>query len=478
MAKQLMMVVMVVALAAGTAGATAYNDAADGNWTAPATWGVGAGYPDDTPAQADTATVDSHVVKVDADLSSDLTIVLDGGTLDGGRDENISRQVDAAVLVKSQSTVRGYKGLWYPEANDNTHFNGVISDFDGANTGLLVFDHGWSSVYLNNTNTWTGGARIDDGHVYAAATNAMGTGGVTVTGGDRVQLRVTADMGLGTGTVLVNGGNSTNAVGLVFTVPQTYGQGGNPAQPSITIGTGGQLRSGYSGALDLDLTFADGSRIYASRWSDNYALNLTGDITITGEVEVYHEGGSNATISGPVSGAGRFKKTGSRALILTNAGNTFSGGVHVTSGGTVYAQAAGSLGTGDVVVFGDGELELDAAGAIDPNATLYLLAGSAGFLDLDADNTVAGVNIGGTWDTANDELQAGTGTWLPGGMYTSTAPGDPGNPSGMDLSDYMDLGGNTLTITGAAALPIPEPTGLGIAGLILVTLKRRRQSRS
>ena len=472
MAKQVMMVVMMVALMAGTASATAYNDAASGSWTAPATWGA-AGYPDDTPAQADTATVDSSNVLTNVDLTSDLTIVLDGGMLYGERDKNISRQIDAAILVKSQSTVRGYTGLWYPEANDNTHFNGVISDFDGANTGLLVFDHAWSSVFLNNTNAWTGGSRIDAGAVTATATNAMGTGGVTVNSGDRVALTVTADMGLGTGTVVVNGGNSTTATGLRFTVAQTYGQGGNPAQPSITIGTGGQLRSGYSGALDLDLTFGDGSMIYGSRWSDNYALNLTGDITITGEVEVYHDNGGNTTISGPVSGAGRFKKTNSRALILTHAGNTFSGGVHVMSGGTVYAQAAGSLGTGDVVVFGDGELELDAAGAMDPNASLYLLAGSAGFMDLDADNTVAGVNIGGTWDGVNDELLVGTGTWLPGGDYTSTAVGDPGNPSGMDLSGYMDLGGNTLTITEAAA-PIPEPAGLGLIGLALLGLKRKR----
>jgi len=422
MAKQVMMVVMMVALVAGTASATAYNDAANGSWTAPATWGVGAGYPDDTALQADTATVDSNDVKTNVDLTSNLTIVLDGGMLYGGRDENISRQVGAAILVKSQSTVRGYTGLWYPEANDNTHFNGVISDFDGANTGLLVFDHAWSSVFLTKTNTWTGGSRIDAGAVTATATNAMGTGGVTVNNGGRVALTVAADMGLGTGTVVVNGGNSTTATGLRFTVAQTYGQGGNPAQPSITIGTGGQLRSGYSGALDLDLTFADGSRIYGSRWSDNYALNLSGEITISGEVEVYHDGGANTTFSGPVDGTGRLKKTGSSSFSLTNAGNTFSGGVEVTSG-SVIVTADGALGDGIVTVTG-------------------------GLLQLNADVTVTGLVLGVT-------------TMGPG-TYDST-------------TDPTYLSGNGSITVAAPSGTIPEPGSATLALLGLAGLVRRRR---
>ena len=91
---------LVCALAlAGPAGAGDYNDDADGNWNASGTW-----VPAGVPASGDTATVDSHTVALDINLTGaaapDL-ITMAGGTLDVPWEQNrtIESPIDAARVT-------------------------------------------------------------------------------------------------------------------------------------------------------------------------------------------------------------------------------------------------------------------------------------------------------------------------------------------------------------------------------------------
>lgn len=110
----------------------------------------------------------------------------------------------------------------------------------------------------------------------------------------------------------------------------------------------------------------------------------TGDVTITESATLAL---SQGTLDNNVTGGGKIVKTGNDELIVTGD-NTYSGGTTIT-GGTLTADHADSLGTGDidnsgVLQVGEGELEntLSGSGALVKTGT--------GELTLSGDNTYSG----------------------------------------------------------------------------------------
>ena len=87
-----------------------------------------------------------------------------------------------------------------------------------------------------------------------------------------------------------------------------------------------------------------------------------------------------ATLSGVISGAGGLtKNAGNSTLILTNAGNTFTGNVSV-SNGTLQVASVGALGATGTVSVGNGSNAgtFNYAGASESTSIPFALAGSTG----------------------------------------------------------------------------------------------------
>ncbi len=137
----------------------------------------------------------------------------------------------------------------------------------------------------------------------------------------------------------------------------------------------------------------------------------TGDVTIAESATLAL---SQGTLDNNVTGGGQIVKSGNDELIVTGA-NNYSGGTTI-SGGTLTADHADSLGSGDidnsgVLQVGEGELEntLSGSGSLVKTGT--------GYLTLSGDNSYSGGTtiIGGTL-TADHADSLGTGAVANSGV--------------------------------------------------------------
>jgi len=304
-----------------------------------------------------------------------------------------------------------------------------------------------NTINLNGHElTFSGGTWRTD-----SAGKITGSGGIRQIGGDEVILG--ADSSDYTGqTVVVSGRLQANGGGVLGAAGagnetvieplgtlRTAGRGYTMAEPFIL--KGGTLNIGNSGGAVTQVIFTGQFTLFAG--TDSEILTNIG------------AGYDRTQITGLITGAGAFTKggaaAGSNTLELLHA-NDYSGGTTVTTG-TLLASVAGALGTGDVTVEPGAMLDLQAAGAIGPDAVLYLLedAGLCGQAYLGADQEVLSLSLGGAL--------------VPAGTYTAG-----------DYPDYL-LGAGSITVREpAAAVEIPEPASalLVLAGAGLVARRRRR----
>jgi hypothetical protein len=382
-------------------------------------------------------------------------------------------------------------GLSVPNGTQDTVVSGTVT-LNGTMTYSNRRASGYTALKINNTVSGNGSIVVNSTDMYdgsrgaleLAATNSY-DGGTTVTSGG---LRATADQALGDGTVTVNTGGIGGKYGwylqggLSVETQQTYG-----AQPLVQANSGGSVYINTASGVDVDLDVTlNGGEVCGSWSADGRNNGLAGTVTLIADSYV---GGARGTgsldISGQITGAYSLTKQRNNrlndstssygasprnlggAIILSNSTNDYTGGTFIEYG-TLIAAAAGSLGTGDVVVFGDAELEVDADGALAPGAVLYLLAGSVGLLDLNVDATVYALTLGGTWDgTEVIDIQAEI---APGTYTEATFAAEYAS-----YVDYIDFATGTTSLrvlTGP--LPVAEPAGLGLIGLALLGLKKKR----
>jgi fibronectin-binding autotransporter adhesin len=149
------------------------------------------------------------------------------------------------------------------------------------------------------------------------------------------------------------------------------------------FGQGNIMTVGAMNLSNATLTFTGGNL---------YKFRADGPITIQGSQAAFqtNSDGPSGTpeLFGVISGNGALTKLGdgqSRALVIANPNNTFSGGTNIIAGDVqVLATSGSALGTGAVRVFPDGSLRIAGAGSINPdNLTVMSRAGAMGAVVLD-----------------------------------------------------------------------------------------------
>jgi len=178
-------------------------------------------------------------------------------------------------------------------------------------------------------------------------------------------------------------GNMNIAGGVVSflngtTISRNLGAG--PGEIQFTSGASGGLGSSTGGTLVVTLganqlvwgsTYFNPSVLALNETNDTGNLTLANDIDLGAAVRSISSGGSSgvATLAGVITNGG-LTKTGQGVLVLSNAGNTFNGGIAVNNGtlqiATLADVGAGSNGTGTIVLgnaANSGTLRLDGSAA-------------------------------------------------------------------------------------------------------------------
>ncbi len=214
----------------------------------------------------------------------------------------------------------------------------------------------------------------------------------------------------------------------------------------ITI-TGGQLSSNGTGAFTLTNGLSMGGAFTLGDATNNGALTMSGASAMTSNATITVSSGLGIqqTIGGAITdGIDSFSltKDGSAGVLRLNAANSYDGGTSVLAG-RLDGGNVGAFGTGPVAVSDGASAFLFAAGSYVNNFTItgngYTeTAGILGAIRLQTST------IGGTITLAGDSRITAFGS-------TGTLAGNIGETGGaraLELSNYSTTGDSTLTVSG------------------------------
>lgn len=170
-------------------------------------------------------------------------------------------------------------------------------------------------------------------------------------------------------------------------------------------------------------------------------LSLAGNATLSSAFNQTHR------LYGGVSGAGLLTVKGA-AYWFQNNNSAWTGGLVVAAGAAVRTYTGGSLGSGDVSVIENSQLEINTANVIDDSATVILSGGpwtAGGFkLSMASSDTVGGLQM-----IATNSMSLITGA----GTLTVNGPISAEIRTGASATNTATLGGSgALTKTGNGAV--------------------------
>ncbi|WP_210115727.1 autotransporter-associated beta strand repeat-containing protein, partial [Salmonella enterica] len=322
-------------------------------------------------------TTDFDSVTLDADTSA----MPDYLTINAGVDANDNTNYELSTGLSwyaGANSARAAHGTFTVDADSTFTVTSELDETTATSNwdGKTLFKEGDGTLILSNTANDYGNTNINGGTLSANDAAALGSGDVAIAENAKLELsQGTLDNNVTGGGQIVKSGSDE----LIVTGDNTYSGG--------TTITGGILAAKDAASLgsgDVDI-------------AENATLAL-----------------SQGTLDNNVTGGGQIVKSGSDELIVTGA-NDYSGGTTI-SGGTLTADHADSLGSGDidnsgVLKVGEGELEntLSGSGSLVKTGT--------GELTLSGDNTYSGgTTITGGTLTADHADSLGTGTIANSGV--------------------------------------------------------------
>ncbi|MBE7369883.1 autotransporter-associated beta strand repeat-containing protein [Ramlibacter pallidus] len=366
--------------------------------------------------------------------------------------------------------------LVFDRSNNITVANAIsgTGGVEQAGTGVLA---------LTGSNSYGGGTTIGSGTVAIGNGQALGTGVVTLDGGQLTALNTltlanatvftagtSSTVAAANGQVLtLSGGSAWNAGSAVHfgtstatgVVEAAFG-GGSFSSDARLLVDGGTLRAGngtlglVTGAIE-SVTIAAGATLATNGHAFGFRdLQGAGNL-VTSAAPGNTVGIEAGNFSGVISGSDGLDKTGTGTLVLSGA-NTYSGTTTVSRGTLQVGAgtAAGSLGTGSVVV--DGALVFDRSDDFTVGNTISgsgtLTHAGSGTLTLTGANSYAGTTtIGaGTLQVGN----GGTTGALGGGAVVNDGALVFNRSNGVTVAGAISgsgtltqAGSSTVTLTGA-----------------------------
>ncbi|EKB3452469.1 fibronectin-binding autotransporter adhesin ShdA [Salmonella enterica] len=373
-------------------------------------------------------TTDFDSVTLDADTSA----MPDYLTINAGVDANDNTNYELSTGLSwyaGANSARAAHGTFTVDAGSTFTVTSELDETTATSNwnGSKLTKQGDGTLILSNTGNDYGDTEIDGGILAAKDAAVLGTGDVTIAESATLALsQGTLDNNVtGEGQIVKSGSDE-----LIVTGDNTYSGG--------TTISGGTLTADHADSLG------------------------SGDIDNSGVLKV-----GEGDLENTLSGSGSLVKTGTGELTLSG-GNDYSGGTTII-GGTLTADHADSLGSGDidnsgVLKVGEGELEntLSGSGSLVKTGT--------GELTLSGGNDYSGGTtiIGGTL-TADHADSLGTGTianngvlkvgegdlenTLSGsGLLVKTGTGELTLSGGNDYSGGTTIIGGTLTADHADSL--------------------------
>ncbi|EBY8045052.1 fibronectin-binding autotransporter adhesin ShdA [Salmonella enterica subsp. enterica serovar Kottbus] len=313
-------------------------------------------------------TTDFDSVTLDADTSA----MPDYLTINAGVDANDNTNYELSTGLSwyaGANSARAAHGTFTVDAGSTFTVTSELDETTATSNwnGSKLTKQGDGTLILSNTGNDYGDTEIDGGILAAKDAAALGTGDVTIAESATLALsQGTLDNNVTGGGQIVKSGSDD----LIVTGDNNYSGG--------TTITGGTLTADHADSLG------------------------SGDIDNSGVLKV-----GEGDLENTLSGSGSLVKTGTGELTLSG-GNDYSGGTTIT-GGTLTADHADSLGSGDidnsgVLKVGEGDLEntLSGSGSLVKTGT--------GELTLSGDNTYSGgTTITGGTLTADHADSLGSG---------------------------------------------------------------------
>ncbi len=383
-------------------------------------------------------TTDFDSVTLDADTSA----MPDYLTINAGVDANDNTNYELSTGLSwyaGANSARAAHGTFTVDADSTFTVTSELDETTATSNwnGSKLTKQGYGTLILSNTGNDYGDTEIDGGILAAKDAAALGTGDVTiaesatlalsqgtldnnVTGEGQIvksgsdELIVTGDNTYSGGTTISDGtliADHADSLGTGAVANSGVLQVGEGELENTLSGTGSLVKTGtgeltlngdndYSGGTTID----DGVLI-----ADNADSLGTGAVANSGVLQV-----GEGELENTLSGTGSLVKTGTGELTLSGD-NSYSGGTTITDG-TLTADHADSLGSGDidnsgVLQVGEGELEntLSGSGSLVKTGT--------GELTLNGDNTYSGgTTITGGTLTADHADSLGTGAIANSGV--------------------------------------------------------------
>ncbi len=203
----------------------------------------------------------------------------------------------------------------------------------------------------------------------------------------------------GTGTVvLASAGNTFGALEVAGAALRLDAANALPPTSSLSLG------SAYSPIATVELNGNDQTVGQLNHGTVTYGLRrIVNSSAFPATLTVQQNTASALYYNGQLCGALRLVKSGDGTLVLSGAGNTFTG-TTIVSNGTLEVSSGSSLGNSPSVIVAGGTLSLKSATAIADNAALCIADGNAKvYVGGRFQETVATLKFGNT--------RARRGTW-------------------------------------------------------------------
>ncbi|EIB9794442.1 fibronectin-binding autotransporter adhesin ShdA [Salmonella enterica subsp. enterica serovar Teshie] len=356
-------------------------------------------------------TTDFDSVTLDADTSA----MPDYLTINAGVDANDNTNY---VLSTGLSWYAGAKsarvahGTFTVDAGDTFTVTSELDETAATSNwdGKTLFKEGDGTLVLSNTANDFGNTDINGGTLIANDAAALGSGDVAIAENAKLELSqgtldnnvtgeglivksgsdeliVTGDNNYSGGTTITDGtliADHADSLGTGAVANSGVLQVGEGELENTLSGSGSLVKTG-TGELTLsgDNDYSGGTTISGGTLTADHADSLgTGAVANSGVLQV-----GEGELENTLSGSGSLVKTGTGELTLSGD-NNYSGGTTITDG-TLIADHADSLGSGDidnsgVLQVGEGELEntLSGSGSLVKTGT--------GELTLSGDNSYSG----------------------------------------------------------------------------------------